>query len=105
MLIKPTLFWLYLYKLGLQNVYLFFQKKVAKSELVVPINPPKFEKCEDMANLTYLNEASVLWNLKSRYQCKLIYVRTRNCCSGGNSENLDLPQKLKMLLKYLQMLL
>ena len=78
MLIKPTLFWLYLYKLGLQKVYLFFQKKVAKSELVVPINPPKFEKCEDMANLTYLNEASVLWNLKSRYQCKLIYVRTRN---------------------------
>ena len=43
MLIKPTLFWLYLYKLGLQKVYLFFQKKVAKSELVVPINPPKIE--------------------------------------------------------------
>lgn len=27
-----------------------------------------------MSNLTYLNEASVLWNLKSRYQSKLIYV-------------------------------
>jgi myosin heavy chain 6/7 len=50
------------------------QKKTVKSESAVPVNPPKFEKCEDMANLTYLNEASVLWNLKNRYQCKLIYV-------------------------------
>ena len=27
-----------------------------------------------MSNLTYLNEASVLHNLRSRYQAKLIYV-------------------------------
>jgi hypothetical protein len=27
-----------------------------------------------MSNLTYLNEASVLHNLKARYQAKLIYV-------------------------------
>ena len=39
------------------------------------VNPPKFERCEDMSNLTYLNEASVLHNLKSRYVTKLIYVR------------------------------
>ena len=51
------------------------EKKVVKSENIAQINPPKFEKCEDMANLTYLNEASVLWNLKSRYQANLIYVR------------------------------
>ena len=38
------------------------------------MNPPKFEKCEDMSNLTYLNEASVLHNLRARYQAKLIYV-------------------------------
>ena len=50
------------------------EKKVVKSESVAQMNPPKFEKCEDMANLTYLNEASVLWNLKSRYQSNLIYV-------------------------------
>ena len=37
---------------------------------VVPVNPPKFEKCEDMANLTFLSEAAVFWNLKSRYQAK-----------------------------------
>ena len=38
------------------------------------VNPPKMEKFEDVSNMTYLNEASVLWNLKSRYVCKLIYV-------------------------------
>lgn len=38
------------------------------------VNPPKFERVEDMADLTYLNEASVLHNLKSRYFVKLIYV-------------------------------
>lgn len=38
------------------------------------MNPPKFEKAEDMANLTYLNEASLLHNLKQRYFTGLIYV-------------------------------
>ncbi|KAI8494694.1 motor, partial [Branchiostoma belcheri] len=37
------------------------------------MNPPKFEMTEDMANLTYLNEASVLYNLKQRYFHGLIY--------------------------------
>merc|ERR1712090_103515 len=31
-------------------------------------------KCEDMVNLTYLNDASVYWNLKTRYQAKLIHT-------------------------------
>jgi myosin heavy chain 6/7 len=38
------------------------------------MNPPKFEKIDDMANLTYLNEASVLYNLRARYSAGLIYV-------------------------------
>lgn len=38
------------------------------------MNPPKYEKCADMANLTYLNEASVLYNLAARYEAGLIYV-------------------------------
>ena len=37
-------------------------------------NPPKFNKTEDMANLTCLNEASVLHNLRERYYSNLIYV-------------------------------
>ena len=40
------------------------------------VNPPKMERFEDVSNMTYLNEAAVLWNLKSRYVAKLIYVRT-----------------------------
>ena len=45
-----------------------------KAAEVGKINPPKFEKCEDMVNLTYLNDASVFWNLKTRYQAKLIHT-------------------------------
>ena len=38
------------------------------------MNPPKFDKEEDMADLTCLNEASVLHNVKERYYSGLIYV-------------------------------
>jgi len=38
------------------------------------MNPPKFDKVEDMADLTYLNEASVVHNLRLRYFSNLIYV-------------------------------
>ncbi|KAF9934394.1 Myosin-3 [Linnemannia zychae] len=37
------------------------------------MNPPKFDKVEDMADLTYLNEASVIHNLRLRYHSNLIY--------------------------------
>jgi myosin protein heavy chain len=40
------------------------------------MNPPKFDKVEDMAELTCLNEASVLHNIKERYYSGLIYVST-----------------------------
>jgi hypothetical protein len=39
------------------------------------MNPPKYDKIEDMAMMTYLNEASVLYNLKERYAAWMIYVR------------------------------
>lgn len=38
------------------------------------MNPPKFDCVEDMAELSYLNEASVLHNLRQRYYSNLIYV-------------------------------
>ena len=44
----------------------FLQKKIFKSDEIGQVNPPKFEKCEDMANLTYLNDASVFHNLDVR---------------------------------------
>jgi len=38
------------------------------------MNPPKFDKVEDMADLTHLNEASVVHNLRLRYHSNLIYT-------------------------------
>ena len=42
------------------------EQNVPKDD-VQKMNPPKFDKVEDMAELTCLNEASVLHNLKDRY--------------------------------------
>lgn len=46
------------------------------------MNPPKFDKEEDMAELTCLNEASVLHNVKERYFSGLIYVSLCHCFSS-----------------------
>merc|ERR1719418_143060 len=56
------------------------EKKTFKSSEVGQVNPPKFEKVEDMANLTFLNDASVFWNLKVRFQAKLIYTYSGLFC-------------------------
>merc|ERR1719471_222117 len=61
-------------------LWLVMRKKTFKSEDLGQINPPKFEKCEDMANLTFLNDGSVFWNLKTRYQAKLIYTYSGLFC-------------------------
>ena len=45
-----------------------------KRESLEQVNPSKFFMLEDMSELTYLNEASILYNLKSRYSKLLIYV-------------------------------
>lgn len=45
-----------------------------KEDTLQPMNPPKFDMIEDMAMLTHLNEASVLFNLKRRYSMWMIYV-------------------------------
>ncbi|KAF8234482.1 myosin II heavy chain, partial [Tricholoma matsutake] len=38
------------------------------------MNPPKFDRVEDIADLTFLNEASVVHNLKLRYGSGAIYT-------------------------------
>jgi myosin heavy chain 9/10/11/14 len=38
------------------------------------VNPGKFDKADDMAELTHLNEASVVHNLHTRYRSDLIYT-------------------------------
>ena len=47
---------------------------MVKKDALQQMNPPKFEMIEDMANMTYLNEASVLYALRARYAKMLIYV-------------------------------
>merc|ERR1719289_32631 len=44
------------------------------------MNPPKYDKQEDMADLTCLNEASVLHNIKERYYSGLIYTYSGLFC-------------------------
>ena len=52
------------------------KREVVSVDDMQKMNPPKFDKEEDMADLTCLNEASVLHNVKERYYSGLIYVRT-----------------------------
>ena len=44
------------------------------ADSVDKVNPAKFDKADDMAELTHLNEASVVHNLHMRYQADLIYT-------------------------------
>merc|ERR1719150_3266180 len=52
---------------------------VARDDLQ-KMNPPKYDKQEDMADLTCLNEASVLHNIKERYFSGLIYTYSGLFC-------------------------
>ncbi|KAK6169002.1 hypothetical protein SNE40_020136 [Patella caerulea] len=60
------------------------ETRTVKKDSIQQMNPPKYEKIEDMANMTYLNEASVLHNLKSRYTAGLIYTYSGLFCVAVN---------------------
>lgn len=49
-------------------------ERVVNKDDTDKVNPPKFDRTDDMANLTHLNEASVVHNLATRYQANLIYT-------------------------------
>ncbi|XP_042561500.1 myosin heavy chain, fast skeletal muscle-like [Clupea harengus] len=55
-----------------------------KEDEVFPMNPPKYDKIEDMAMMTHLNEASVLYNLKERYAAWMIYTYSGLFCVTVN---------------------
>lgn len=44
------------------------------TDALSPMNPGKFDKAADIADLTYLNEASVVHNLRQRYFSNMIYT-------------------------------
>ena len=48
------------------------------------INPPKMDKIEDMSDMTFLNEASVLFNLRDRYKVFMIYTYSGLFCVTVN---------------------
>ncbi|XP_037328239.1 myosin-9-like isoform X1 [Pungitius pungitius] len=56
------------------------KKVTVNKDDIQKMNPPKFSKVEDMAELTCLNEASVLHNLKERYYSGLIYTYSGLFC-------------------------
>ncbi|XP_044187687.1 myosin heavy chain, fast skeletal muscle-like [Thunnus albacares] len=51
-----------------------------KEEDIHPMNPPKFDKIEDMAMMTHLSEPSVLYNLKERFASWMIYTYSGLFC-------------------------
>uniref|UniRef100_A0A8C2L5N6 Myosin, heavy chain 14, non-muscle n=1 Tax=Cyprinus carpio TaxID=7962 RepID=A0A8C2L5N6_CYPCA len=56
------------------------KKLTLSREELQRMNPPRFSKVEDMADLTCLNEASVLNNLRERYYSGLIYTYSGLFC-------------------------
>ncbi|XP_069033862.1 myosin-7B-like [Embiotoca jacksoni] len=57
---------------------------IVKEDDLQPMNPPKFDMMEDMAMLTHLNEASVLFNLRRRYSMWMIYTYSGLFCVTVN---------------------
>ncbi|KAM9354615.1 myosin-6 [Pholidichthys leucotaenia] len=55
-----------------------------KESNIHPQNPPKFDKIEDMAMFTFLNEPAVLFNLKDRYAAWMIYTYSGLFCVTVN---------------------
>nr|DBA22487.1 TPA: hypothetical protein GDO54_013510 [Pyxicephalus adspersus] len=55
-----------------------------KDSQIMQQNPPKFDKIEDMAMLTFLNEPAVLYNLKERYAAWMIYTYSGLFCVTVN---------------------
>uniref|UniRef100_A0A8C3IV49 Myosin heavy chain n=1 Tax=Chrysemys picta bellii TaxID=8478 RepID=A0A8C3IV49_CHRPI len=55
-----------------------------KEDQVFPMNPPKYDKIEDMAMMTHLHEPAVLYNLKERYAAWMIYTYSGLFCATVN---------------------
>uniref|UniRef100_A0A3B5AX40 Myosin heavy chain, fast skeletal muscle-like n=1 Tax=Stegastes partitus TaxID=144197 RepID=A0A3B5AX40_9TELE len=55
-----------------------------KDDEIFPMNPPKFNKIEDMAMMTHLSEPAVLYNLKERYAAWMIYTYSGLFCVTVN---------------------
>ena len=87
------------HRLAIKHVFL--KVKVYKADTVCQVNPPKvsepqniktnfkipplqFDCSEDMADLTFLGDACVLWNSVVRYKNELIYTYSGLFCIAIN---------------------
>ncbi|CAL8284034.1 unnamed protein product [Boreogadus saida] len=57
---------------------------VVREDQVFPMNPPKYDKIEDMVMMTHLHEPAVLYNLKERYAAWMIYTYSGLFCVTVN---------------------
>ncbi|XP_053148588.1 myosin-1B-like [Hemicordylus capensis] len=55
-----------------------------KEDQCFSMNPPKYDKIEDMAMMTHLHEPAVLYNLKERYAAWMIYTYSGLFCVTVN---------------------
>ncbi|KAM4890285.1 myosin heavy chain, skeletal muscle, adult-like isoform 6-T6 [Sylvia borin] len=55
-----------------------------KDDQIYSMNPPKYDKIEDMAMMTHLHEPAVLYNLKERYAAWMIYTYSGLFCVTVN---------------------
>uniref|UniRef100_A0A8C2UFW0 Myosin heavy chain, skeletal muscle, adult-like n=1 Tax=Coturnix japonica TaxID=93934 RepID=A0A8C2UFW0_COTJA len=55
-----------------------------RKKQVYSMNPPKYDKIEDMAMMTHLHEPAVLYNLKERYAAWMIYTYSGLFCVTVN---------------------
>jgi len=60
------------------------ESKEYKKDQIDQVNPPKYTKTTDMSNLTFLNEGSVLHNLRDRYKAGMIYTYSGLFCIAIN---------------------
>merc|ERR1711936_723648 len=58
--------------------------KVFKKDQLQQMNPPVYDCSEDMADLTFLGDACVLWNSVVRYKNELIYTYSGLFCIAIN---------------------
>ncbi|CUM68274.1 uncharacterized protein PRCAT00005996001 [Priceomyces carsonii] len=50
------------------------EHRIVENDQIESCNPSKFNKCDDMAALTHLNEPSVVYNMYLRYNDDMIYT-------------------------------
>jgi myosin heavy chain 6/7 len=71
-----------------------------KKDELQQMNPPKYDRTDDMADLTYLNDASVLHNLRERYASWMIYTYSGLFCVVINPYKRLPVYTLKMVYYY-----